>query len=390
MTQASLRWRVGFGAALTLAMAAGTLPQHVLAVLGPVLTDDLGISRAMLGALNTTYFALGAVCSVLVGVLVDRFGGFRLLIALFSGCGVAFLLMALSPGFTALLLAVALAGAGGALSNPVTNQLIATRLEPGRQGVLTGIKQSGVQVGAFLAGTVLPSVALALGWRGAVALCGAACLAALSATPVARPQEASGHVVGGHDAERERLPAFVLWLAAYAFLMGAGMSAFTAYLPLYAVEALGFTVPLAGLVAALIGLVAVFARVLWARYSERLVTPWGPLALIAAMATCAQLAVWSAQTLGAWLVWPAAVGFGATASAWNSVAMLAVVRRFQRAGTGRASGVVVTGFYLGLTVAPLAVGASIDRTGGYDLAWMVVAGVFALAGLLALTGTRER
>src|SRR5207302_7523744 len=47
----------------------------------------------------------------------------------------------------------------------------------GRHGIVTGVKQSGVQIGAFLAGLVLPGVAGAVGWRpalGGCALLGAA------------------------------------------------------------------------------------------------------------------------------------------------------------------------------------------------------------------------
>ena len=52
-------------------------------------------------------------------------------------------------------------------ANPATNSLIATRVEPGRRGGVTGVKQSGVTLGVFLSGAMLPVLERFWGWRGA-------------------------------------------------------------------------------------------------------------------------------------------------------------------------------------------------------------------------------
>ena len=62
----------------------------------------------------------------------------------------------------------ALFGIAVAFGNPATNQLAARSVRAGRHGIVTGIKQSGVQVGAFLAGFVLPRAAETTGWRPAL------------------------------------------------------------------------------------------------------------------------------------------------------------------------------------------------------------------------------
>lgn len=384
-----MRWRVSFGVTLTLAMAMGTFTQHILGVLGPLIMEDLEISRATLGALTTAFFAAAALCSPIAGPLVDRLGGHRLLVALFVITGIAFAWIATAPSLWWMLPALGLAGAGCAAINPVTNQLIATRIEPGRQGIITGVKQSGVQAGAVIAGVGLPPLALAIGWRGAMAVVAFASFAALATTRVARAPRVPGSVPDGAGTSGP-LTAFVAWLAAYAFLMGAGMSGFAAYLPLYAVEALDYGVTTAGFAAALVGLVGVIARVLWARHAESLACPERPLAVMALLAACAQGLLWSAPAAGTWLLWPAVVGLGASAGAWNAVAMLAIVRHFQLVGTGRASGVVLTGFHTGLTVAPIAVGASVDASGSYGPAWAAVTALFAVAAALAWKWSRGR
>src|SRR5204863_992444 len=155
----------------------------------------------------------------------------------------------------------------------------------GRHGIVTGVKQSGVQVGAFLAGLVLPGVAGAAGWRpalGGCAVLGAAGLA-LTGRYVPRPSAGEEPAAGGATATaadggpsralRRRLDRAVNRLAVYALLMGFGVGAVGAYLPLYAVEELGLTRGTAGLAAALMGFVGIIARVGWGRRQDRTTTP---------------------------------------------------------------------------------------------------------------------
>ena len=59
----------------------------------------------------------------------------------------------------------AVVGIGQTLANPATNKMIAHEVPPGRRGLITGIKQSGVQAGAFVAGVAFPAAAVAVGWR---------------------------------------------------------------------------------------------------------------------------------------------------------------------------------------------------------------------------------
>lgn len=387
--QRPLGWRLGFGTSLTLAMTVSTFPQFALGVLGPLIMDDLTISRTALGALTTVLFLVSAVLSPVTGPLVDRLGGHRVLVALFVLAGAAFAALGLAPSLPWLLGAVSLAGLPNALGNPVTNALVASRIAPGRQGVLMGVKQSGVQIGAFLSGSALPTVAVALGWRGAMLLSAGVAALALLTTPVARATPLPAASVDARDAPGAApLAGFVFWLAGYALLMGAGVSAFIAYLPLYAVEELGLSVPVAGLAAAVVGLVGVGARIWWARHSERLARTQRSLALLAGLSAVAQLGVWAAATAGPWLLWVAVAGLGATAVAWNSVGMLAIVREVPHA-TGKASGVVLAAFYLGLAASPAAMGATVDRTGSYAAGWLTLAAVFALAAVLAGAWSRR-
>lgn len=387
-------WRAAFAATLLWAMAAGTLIPFAVGALAPFVSADLDLSRAQVGALSTVFFAVGAVCSPLAGPLVDRLGGRRMLLGLLVVASAALAGMGLAPGYALLLVAAAAGGVATAAVNPVTNQLIAVALARGAQGLIMGVKQSGVQVGAFLAGGALPTAALTVGWRAALAISGAvAALGVVAAVAVLpRSRELGEAAANGTAASagEPRPSRFVGWLAAYALLMGAGGVAVISFLVLYAVEELGWSESVAGAAAATVALAGVLARMMWGRIAERLRTSTAPLLALAVGATAAQALIWAAQAAPP-LLWVGAAVFGVTAGAWNAVAMLAIVREVPSGQTGWASGVVQAAFYVGLMVCPPAFGWSVDATGAYNAGWAgVTALLAAAAAVTAVWHRRDR
>lgn len=375
-------WRIAFAGILALAMGTGTYAGYAFGVLGPELRSEFGLSRFELGLLTTVFFAVGGPLSLLAGRATDRFGARLVMLVAFTVAGVAILAMASAPAYGILLLGAALAGVALATGNPVTNKLIAIHVAPGRRGLIMGGKQAGVQVGAFLTGAVLTPVAVVIGWRYALGWSALVPLAGLflglALIPGDRPSAAE------HAAERAvRLPHSVRWLAAYAFLMGSGVAAINAYLPLYLVERAGASQELAGSVAATIGFVGIGSRIAWAWASERMRGGFSlPLLLLGGGAVVALLLVAAVEGVGLWLAWPAAALFGASAVTWNAVGMLAVISSAGAGHAGRASGVVTGAFYIGFVGSPMLVGWLVDRSGGYTLAWLLVAAAFGLSMLV--------
>lgn len=215
------------------------------------MTADLGIGGAQLGVLPATAFVLAALVSPFAGRYTDRLSGKVVLAVLFTGAGLALLGVAAAPSYGWLLVAVALSGATQALSNPVTNQLIAAHVSQGQRGGLMGVKQSGVQMSQFGAGLLLPSVALWWGWRGAALAAAVVAVAGLVMVPGAvpavppSPSRGTGHRLAA-------LPAGVWWLTGYALASGAAIQATNVYLPLYAFERLEMPVRAAGLTVAVV------------------------------------------------------------------------------------------------------------------------------------------
>jgi len=373
------RSRAVLGLLLLLAMGVATYPAAVLSVLATFLIDDFGVTRAEVGLIATANIALSAALSPVAGRVTDGIGAKRALVFIFLLGAGGFLALAAAPVYAVLLLAAIPAGFGQAAGNPATNKLIAQYVPPGRQGVLTGIKQSGVQAAIFLGGILVPLGAETIGWRWTLVLLAGATLAAVPVVfetiPGDRPSHASSATTTSGP-----LPESITAMAVYGFLLGFGGSV-TFLVPLFVEEELGGTPALGGLAAAIVGLSAFFGRILWARYSERRRRFAVPLGVIALSAVAASLTFLLAQAAGLWLVWIAAVLAGSSVSSWNSVGMLGVITVAGSERAGRASGRVLLGFLAGLGIGPPLFGWTVDVTGEYTWIWWISSAAFVLAVL---------
>lgn len=385
---ASLPRRAAFGAVLAMAMGTSTFPGYAFGVLGPQLVAEFSLSRFELGLLTTSFFLVGGVLSLAAGRAVDRFGGKLVMSASFLVLGAAVLGMATSATYPLLLAMAALAGIALAAGNPTTNKLVAVNVPPGRRGLTMGAKQAGVQVGAFLTGALLAPLAVALGWRVALGWSAVIPLLAVLAAVLIIPRDDHHRPTDAGLTKTGRLPSGVGWLALYAFLMGSGIATVNAYLPLYLVESGGASPAVAGAVVALIGFTGIVSRVLWGWGSEQLRSFSRPLIVLGAGAVAATGMIVAVQFVGLWAAWLAAIVFGATAVTWNSVGMLAVLAASGPRLAGLASGIVLTGFYVGFVGSPMLFGWIVDRVGGYVLAWTLVAAVFGAATLVVVAWQR--
>lgn len=372
-----------FGGILVLAMVAATQIPAGLGIVASFIRDDLGISRTQVGALITTAIIVAAALSPVTGRVTDVLGGRRSIVVLFTAAGVAYLGLAASPAYWLMFFPVALVGIAQAGGNPITNKLIALHAPPGRRGVVTGIKQSGVQAGIFVSGLFMPLVANVWGWRWSFGLLLVVPLLGIAASHWALPVDR-----GDRTAQRAvekaagRLPPAITFLTVYGGLMGLGAS-YTFLVPLFAEESLGLSEQAGGLAAGLIGFTSLFARIGWARHADRSGRHDSTLLVLSLAAVAAAAIFLAAQHSATWLLWPAAVLTGLSSSSWNSVGMLAVIDHAGHERSGRASGNVMFGFLTGLAIGPTLFGWLVDTTGSYTTMWFTSIGVLGAAALLA-------
>jgi len=371
------------GVVLPLAMGVGPISLYALSALSPLVLTQLHLSRSEFGSLATVTFVMGAVGSMAAARATTALGGRFVLLTLFVAAGMAVGVVASATSLVWLFVGVAVSGLAQSLSNPATNDLISAFVPAPRQGVLVGVKQSGVQMSQFFAGLALPTAALVLGWRAAVAV--TATLAAagwwLTLRGVPRPL-----TVLTRNSVRPQLPGEVWWLSGYMFLMAAGMQATNVYLPLFSYQRTGVGTTAAGLTVAVVGGMGLTSRIVWGRVSGRRPTRVQPLllGLAAASVGAATLLVVAQLTGQAWWVWTAAAVDGASAVAANVVVVIAVVGGMERRVVSTASGVVAVAMYLGFASGPLTFGLLVDNFGGYTSAWIAVGTAYALAAAVVI------
>ena len=365
-------------ALLGVAMVTSTLLQGALGVLSRFILDEFGITRSQFGLAFAAYSLVGGLSSLHIGSLADR-NVRGVMMGLFGLAGLAAVGAALAPTYPILLVAVLLGGLALGAGNPVTNRIVAQRISIRRRGLVIGIKQAGPPLGIFLAGVVLPSIAVAANWRIALSTAVLLPIVGIVGTYLLVPVESGDEPDPAKVSDLGDTVRFVVrWLTVIGFLVALTNAAAIAFLPLFVQEDLGLTATFAGIVAAVMGLAGVVGRILWGALGGRFSRASTALLIIAAFSALSFGAIALSSGLGVAWLWIGAIGSGASVLAWHAVAWLVIVDRVELAAVGRASGVMHMGSTLGFAAgAPLA-GLLLDRSGSYTLMWSLLAAAMVL------------
>jgi len=374
-----------FGGLLMWVMVAATASTVTLPVIASFLIEEFDINRTQFGSLGSVGILVAALSSPFAGRVTDRIGGRNAALLVLAGAGVGAILYASAPIFAVMFVAAAVGALTGAGGNPGTNKLVAEHIEPGRRGLTTGFKQTGPQLGSLLAGLLAPWGATTIGWRPTMLVIAAILLAGIPVLIRVVPPD--GPIASRRAGPGGPLPGGILWVAVYGSLLGLGGSA-SFLLPLFVEESLDQSPRMAGLAAAVVGGVAVFGRLQWARVAEQKRSPAPTLAVLAALSVVSMALMLVAITFGMLWMWMAALVLGLSSSSWTAVAAIAVIGIAGAPAAGRASGVVWFGFLGGLGLGPPLYGFTVDQTGSYATMWWIALASFALAVLVALAWIR--
>src|SRR5690606_14578718 len=118
---------------------------------------------------------------------------------------------------------------------------------------------------------------------------------------------------------KPRRITWLKWLSAYALMLGVATGICNAFYVLYASESLGFGVVQAGFVFAVFALVSVFARIVWAKLSERDIDTGLLFVMIAIIGAVSAVLCLLAPVVGSWSMWVAAALAGASIVGWNAL-----------------------------------------------------------------------
>jgi len=373
---------------LVAVMIASTFQIFALGVLASPIIEDLDISRTTLGIIGAVNTGVGALTAPFSGRLTDRIGPRSAVLIVLTLSAVGMVMMSLAHSPLVLLASGIVSGVPQGWGNPSTNALIASAVEPGQRGTLTGIKQSGVTFAILVAGLGLPAFERASSWQGACSVFAGLFIFLVIVAATALPRSAATGARADDEVAKpspsEPLPPFIIRLGIFAFVMGLASGSIGRFLALFAEEALGYSLSTAGLAVGLSGLLGMGFRIAAARAAENRIPPPKLLVRLALVGVASSTLLALSTVVGAWLLWPAVVLYALGHTAWNAVANLTIIMTVPTHQAGRASGIIIFGFLLGLSLASPGTGAIVDATGNYAYAWWASAALaFGAAVLLS-------
>jgi len=360
-------------------VSIGVMPLYLTSAQVVSLEAALNFDIGRLGLGTAIYFGLAAAVAHPVGTAVAQIGAQRGLQvgAIMSLLGSVVAASAVT--WVAFLVAAACAGLANAFMQVSTNIVLATDAAFHRQGISFGAKQGAVPLSSAVAGLLLPSVGVALGWRWPYTFAIGLAVAAFFLAPTVedRPRRRSGR----RDGQRPPLSTSLKFLAAGGACGGAAGNALSLFLVPAAVD-IGTTEATAGTILAVGSALVFLLRVLVGAFADRAASTghleMAVILLVGAVASFALTFV--ASTTMFMVVMPLAL-LGSWG--WPGLIYFAVVRLHPEA-TARASGVILASNLTGTLIGPSVVSQLADR-GDYHTAWLFVTVLSAASAALMAT-----
>jgi len=374
--------------AMFLQQTCGSVGRVLPAVLAPLIIVELHADPSWVGI----YFGLVAIAALIgqlgSGGFIIRYGAIRMSqFALLSvGGGMAIAVIGGAAGFVL----SALVGNGiAAVATPASSQLLGRWAVRRYAPFAFSITQTAIPAGILLGGSLGPTLAQSLGWRGTMLVSAAACWCfALLLQPLhgrLDTDPSPNHPIHLSDfrttitgvlAEPELR---VLSFACFAFN---GLQAvFIAYLVTYLV-ALGYDLVAAGALFSAVIALAIPCRILWGwvgsfYVAPRVVMSWLAFGMAASVAvTGAFTPAWSALAIGV-----VTGALSATAMSWHGILLSESARLAPPGRAGAVTGGVLSFGQMGAFLCPSVFSVLLRITGGYAAGWAVCAIPAVLVGI---------
>lgn len=363
-----------------------SLVTNSIPIFGPTAADSIGFSAAYVGYVTSIVYISGMLSALAAGNLVARHGAIRTCQAGLVLCAIGLMLVA-----TALMpLVVAgavLIGLGYGPISPASSHVLAKTTPPDRMAVTFSIRQTGVPLGGFVAGLLIPTLVLAAGWQLNTLLLALVTLACILTTTRLRAALDHDRTPGKPFSVR-KIAGSILFVVSHAGLRRLALMSFafctvqltlTTYLVAYLTGPLGMPFVLAGFVLAITQLASVIARIFWGwvadRFlsSDRMLVSLGIVMSLASLATATMTPQWPFVAVIALMV-----VFGSAAIGWNGVYMAEIARIAPPGTTAATTGASLFFAYLGGMVGPAVFASIVVATGSYP-AGFVLFGLVTLA-----------
>ena len=389
------RWAV---LALVCASTTSTaLLDQGLPTLFAFLQADFQLSRAEVG-LYISAAEIGTVVTfILGGWAADAVGIRRVLPAVQAVLGLICAAFALAPTYRQGLATLFVYGLAFGVSSPSVSLAVLYWFPARTRATAMGLRQTGVALAGIAAAALLPSFALAFGWRtGLLCISVAIFTSAVAMLWYRDPPDARPIGIVARPSWSQIRPLIrnrdQLVVNAYAMILFANQYAISGYLILYLRDYLESTVVAGGLVLAVAQGGALCGRILWGILSDRTFRGRRAPGLQVAGGIAAALLIALALLppgVSLWLLAPLAFGLGFSAMGWHALRQVLLLELVPRAIAGVALGVSQTLSEAGPVLGPPLFGALADWA-GYRVAWLVMAGLTAFVSLVLMRAVDER
>lgn len=331
----------------------------------PVYTENLGLSSLQLGVIFSVYSAALLFLSIPIGIISDRHGKKRVMIAGMVGLAITTIGFAFSTSFITLVITRLLQGVAAAATWVVGPALVADMYPPQERGGKMGLALAGNNFG-FLIGPVVGGFLYDWGGYTAPFFTAAIMVILVLLAVVIIIKEP---VQTFHEQQKtnltELLNNHILLVGSGMVLVGAvGFGFIDPLLPVYFNEKFSATPTIIGVMFGAISATSIIAQPLFGRLSDKL----GRVSLIVTgmVATACVLPLLTfASTIKTSMLVMACMGitFGLMSAPSPPLLADAMNQRKGSASYGAAFGLYNTAFSLGYIIGPLAGGAFVDWVG---------------------------
>jgi MFS family permease len=382
MTGAATRYRWVVLAVAVAAFAQTHLHRMAFAPLIPTFVGDLGLSYTAAGTMQTAYFWTYALAQIPIGVLADRWGSRRVMLACLTLLTLGALAFAGSRTFAESVAARMLVGLGAAAAWVPGMRLVTEWFPAAERGRATGMLSAGGGVGGTVGLIVVPWLASVWGWRvayGTLAL-PALATAVLIALLLRHRGDGGAGAVPAPGSLGRVLATRATWALNLTVLFSyGGYFSFLTFLPAFLVARLDVSPTEAGMITSLLTAATIVSWPLAGALSDRLGRR-KPIFLASQAAGARASAAFAlvvpalGPTGAAVLALATGLGVGGTI-----LPFVTIVELFSREVAATAASVTNAATFVGGIVLPVALGRVVDVTGTFWAAFLVAAAVQGVA-----------
>ncbi|KUK85884.1 MAG: Major facilitator superfamily MFS_1 [candidate division TA06 bacterium 34_109] len=153
---------------ISLSYIATGLSQNGFLCLLPFIREEFDLTRVRIGYYSTSFFISATLLAIFSGNIVDKLGPKKNILVGIGCTGIVLLFYGISPSYQILLILAIFAGLGWSIMTPavIKGTVIVSPSE--KEAFFLGIVQASYNVGSLAGASLLPLLAINLGWRMSV------------------------------------------------------------------------------------------------------------------------------------------------------------------------------------------------------------------------------